>query len=307
MRLVLAVALCLALAGCGAVGPPLPPLLDIPRPATALSGVQRGERILLSWPAPVITTDGVAPRADRLGPVRIHRGVIPGLHATVAAMGEANVEATLDPARTEWAERIVPAWHGSTVVYAVEMPNRRGESAGLSNLAVIPVLAPPPTPQLKPPRVTETAVVIEWTPSAGRVYRDGQLVGESKTGAFLDQQFEFGRAYQYLVRAVARQGDFVAESDDSNVVDVTPEDTFPPRPPEGLQVIEVQGAVEVSWSPNTEADLAGYNLYRDGVRVNEKLIVGTTFRDAAPGKVYAVTAVDRRGNESRKGAANERE
>src|SRR5258708_21952660 len=70
---------CLVMSGCGAVGDPMPPLLDIPQATTALSAVQRGDRVLINWPAPMRTTEGVAPRPARLGPVKIYRMVFPDL------------------------------------------------------------------------------------------------------------------------------------------------------------------------------------------------------------------------------------
>ena len=61
------------------------------------------------------------------------------------------------------------------------------------------------------------------------------------------------------------------------------------------------------WAPNTDLDLAGYNVYRHEpgtapVRLNPELVKTPAYRDTAvvPGKTYAysVSAVDLRGNES---------
>jgi fibronectin type 3 domain-containing protein len=66
-------------------------------------------------------------------------------------------------------------------------------------------------------------------------------------------------------------------------------------------------AVEISWSPSTDSDLASYRVYREAAgipreRVGEVAAPETSLRDttAAPGTTYAytVTAVDRVGNES---------
>ncbi|MGA3212798.1 MAG: fibronectin type III domain-containing protein, partial [Terriglobales bacterium] len=61
-------------------------------------------------------------------------------------------------------------------------------------------------------------------------------------------------------------------------------------------------------TPATEADLAGYNVFRRGqaaadwVKINADLVTTPTYRDekTAPGHhyTYSVTAVDVRGNES---------
>jgi fibronectin type 3 domain-containing protein len=61
------------------------------------------------------------------------------------------------------------------------------------------------------------------------------------------------------------------------------------------------------WAPDTDADLAGYNIYRreegaESRRVNGEPVKASAFRDSnvASGHTYfySVSAVDARGNES---------
>jgi fibronectin type 3 domain-containing protein len=68
-----------------------------------------------------------------------------------------------------------------------------------------------------------------------------------------------------------------------------------------------QAFIDLLWSPVTDADLAGYNLYRrengsPSVKINSDLVKTPAYRDAtvASGKTYfySVSAVDERGNES---------
>jgi fibronectin type 3 domain-containing protein len=65
--------------------------------------------------------------------------------------------------------------------------------------------------------------------------------------------------------------------------------------------------IDLVWAPNTDADLAGYNVYRhetggQPVKINKELVKAPAFRDSdvSAGKtyLYAVSAVDARGNES---------
>jgi hypothetical protein len=105
----------------------------------------------------------------------------------------------------------------------------------------------------------------------------------------------------------------IVEGDDSPIQKVFTNDVFPPGVPSGLQAV-FSGTgqapfVDLIWAPDTDADLAGYNVYRregDGrvVKINSELVKAPAFRDqnVASGKtyVYSVSAMDLRGNESGK-------
>ena len=84
-------------------------------------------------------------------------------------------------------------------------------------------------------------------------------------------------------------------------------DATPPLAPQGF-VARVEGAdVRLSWTVGTEADLAGYrlyrqaNLYRSGITATQNVDQGL-----APGRYeYQVVAVDHDGNESPVSATEE--
>src|SRR5438132_1520844 len=106
----------------------------------------------------------------------------------------------------------------------------------------------------------------------------------------------------------------------SNQAKVAAAPTLPP--PEGFTakltgegvVLSWKGAadgqqlfVDLIWAPDTDADLAGYNIYRHeeggkAVKINSDLVKTPAYRDArvAQGKkyFYSVSAIDLRGNES---------
>jgi fibronectin type 3 domain-containing protein len=150
------------------------------------------------------------------------------------------------------------------------------------------------------------------SPDGYEVYRSdvgspaaAQLLGTTSTSSYEDKAFNFGSRYSYTVRAFTRRGDSTARTPESNRVEIAATDKFPPAAPQELSAIAVPGAVELSWSPNAEADLAGYNIYRaesDGfTRVNSELITVPLYRDttaqAGTQHRYHITAVDRSGNE----------
>jgi fibronectin type 3 domain-containing protein len=142
-----------------------------------------------------------------------------------------------------------------------------------------------------------------------------QQVGRAYRMEFLDRSVEWEKTYLYKIAAVTVatvQGkEEQVQGDDSPEVQVFVHDVFPPAPPAGLQAVysgtPQQPFIDLSWTPNPESDLAGYNVYRheegaEPVKINTELGKAPTYRDPAvqPGRryFYSVTAVDVRGNES---------
>lgn len=81
-------------------------------------------------------------------------------------------------------------------------------------------------------------------------------------------------------------------------------DTHPPGPPQGLKAVVENGQDgHLTWTANTEPDLAGYAVYRDGIRITPALLAVPAYIDPAliEGRyTYTVTAFDHAGWESAK-------
>jgi hypothetical protein len=158
---------------------------------------------------------------------------------------------------------------------------------------------------------------------------------ECTAGRFEDRTIEWQKTYEYRITSVtdmilppgngpcprtpsqegaAANSECViatVEGDDSPPQKVFTNDVYPPAVPTGLQAaFSGPGQapfIDLVWAPNSDADLAGYNVYRHEpsgpvVKINTELVKTPAFRDAnvLPGKtyLYAVSAVDARGNES---------
>ena len=225
------------------------------------------------------------------------------------------------------------------VTYAVEEMNAKGRSAGLSNQVTIPVAPTIPAPDELSAKVSGEGVTISWagpTPAAapaGLTFRyqierrpmDGPtyiVVGDaapSARGSYLDKTFEWEKKYEYRIAtqtAVQVKGtSAVVPGDNSKPVEVFTRDIYPPAQPIGLQAVfssvGQKPFVDLTWAPNLENDLAGYNVFRrleSGApqKLNQQLIQVPSYRDEdvkASGKyVYSVSAVDLRGNESQRSA-----
>lgn len=139
------------------------------------------------------------------------------------------------------------------------------------------------------------------------------LLAPAQSNSYSDTLFEFGKTYVYLIRSVTIADGGPIESDDSAPAVVTPRDTFPPAAPQNVVAAVLPGEndsriVELSWSINVEADLAGYRVYRSekpgerGQLLQAELLASPAYRDSAVQTGhrywYTVTAVDRTGNES---------
>jgi hypothetical protein len=327
LKLLLLSAFGLLLSGCGVQGPPLPPLLEVPQPAE-IQAVQRGPRIILSWLMPRQTSEGQALRPGRLGPANVYMAILPGLRAKVSPadfQAAARKIGSIAPSELQSGAVQYPVAlpverAGSTAAFAVTLANDRGRDAGFSNVAAIPIVSPPSPPPSLQARETKQAIVLEWPPVEGAaaydLYRSVgggpfELRATVPAGAhpvrLSDENFEIGKEYRYLVRAIRQQDAFRAESADSEIAAVKPAGVFPPATPTELVAVFSGGAIELSWEPSSETLLAGYSVYRragsgEWVRLTQQLAVSPAYRDAdvRPGTSYsyAVTTVDQRGNES---------
>jgi|SRR5581483_1007990 len=338
-------AIVLILASCGVPGIPQPPSLDLAQPVSDLQAVRKGNTVFLAWTIPAQTTDGT--RLKHVGETQICRSAetlksCGNVVAKVAPAGklsgaQQNAKAS---ATDELAASLIHDDPAAQLFYAVSVLNERGRSAGLSNVVAVPAVPSLPPPSDLGAEVRADGVLLSWTGASNttetpelhhvyRVYRrmDGSnaesTVGEMPLGAqrtylLIDHSFEWEKTYQYrasVVDVINVNGrpETQFEGDDSPPVRVFVHDVFPPAVPSGLQAV-FSGAgqkpfIDLIWGPDTDTDLAGYNVYRHEpgdapVKINAELVKTPAFRDAnvTPGHsyVYAVSAVDVRGNESAK-------
>jgi hypothetical protein len=227
---------------------------------------------------------------------------------------------------------------GAQIFYAISVLNENGRSAGISNAVHVPAVAALPPPSDFRAQVTAEGVVLSWagishapeTPGLRHTYRvyrrlEGgnadTVAGEVPLDAasatqLVDHSFEWEKTYFYratVVTVIHEEGkpETQFEGDDTAAVRVFAHDVFPPAVPSGLQAVfsgaGQQPFIDLIWAPDTDADLAGYNVFRheegsEPVKINAELVKTPAFRDmnVASGKkyLYSVSAVDARRNES---------
>jgi hypothetical protein len=334
-------------------GAPLPPSLNLPDPVTDLAATRTGSQVSLAWTMPKKNTDKLLLKANVL--VLVCRR--DGAAGSCAPAGNLVLTPGAEGAFSETLPPALAAGSPHALTYFVELRNRNGRSAGLSNAAVVLAGEAPAAVAGLETEVRREGVVLRWAPATGeqapiaiRLHRKlltppttkapqgplapppepaeqnllveaGAATGRTPNRA-LDKDIRFGETYEYRAQRVARitVDNQTLELDGplSAPVRVEAADVFPPAVPTGLAAVATAGAngsepaIDLSWQPGVEADLAGYIVYRrEGVADWQRIsppqpVVGPAFHDAhvQPGHTYsyAVSAIDQGGHQSARSA-----
>lgn len=290
--------LALTFSACGKRRPPLPPAEGVPQRTELLSGVQRGNQVILSWPAPRRNApDESVQSIRRVDVYRLAEAVDDPLPLTEEEFSaRATLVGSVPPEQLAGAPNALSYTDELTLSepvrlrYAVRYVNAAGQRASFSNFLLIePATSVSQPPVLaSSPEVREDAIVLRWEAPAANVddTRPANILGYNvyrsaraqdapaqtplnqrpvNTTSFADQTFSFGEEYVYVVRAVSLgTGGEPVESLNSNAVGASPLDTFPPAAPGGLTVAASPAPLRISifFAANQERDVAGYNLYR---------------------------------------------
>ena len=335
-----------ALSGCGTPAAPQPPSLNLPDRVADLEATRAGNQVALTWTRPQRNTDKLVLKDKVRARVCRQEAAGPcdeaGTIAMFAPGAQATFTDTLPLAEISGKPRVLS--------YFVELKNRNGRSAGLSNAAAVLAGSAPASVEALTAEVQKAGVLLHWRPDGedapGRLQRtlltpapakkqqegllapppeaieQNLLIEDTGQGRALDKSIRFGEAYAYRAQRVARitlEGKTLELAGAvSDPVQVEAKDVFPPAVPTGLAAVTTVGgngvetAIDLSWVPDTETDVAGYVVYRregDGAwqRISPaEPVVGPAFHDAQvqPGHtyMYAVSAVDQGGHESARSA-----
>ncbi len=294
----IALALLIVVAGCGRRRPPLPPVERVQQRTELLSGVQRGNQVILSWPAPLRNApDKSVQSIRRIDVYRLAErptAPLPLTEEEFAArstlVGSVIYDQIRDATDTiTYTDTLGLAGEPARLRYAVRYVNAAGQRAAFSNFLLIEPsarIAQPPTLVATGKEINETSIIINWQPPAANI--DGSTpvnvlgynlyrADESQTGSsqtpinsalisgtqYTDQSFQFGENYTYIVRSVSLgTGGAQVESLNSNILSVSPRDIFAPSPPASLTIAAAPGRLSIFFPANPEPDIAGYNIYR---------------------------------------------
>lgn len=309
---------------------------EMPKNTTDKVALKGDQRAHLCW------IDGAAPPPGRTPPNPAPSTGLPNCTTAAddafAPEKPANATVSMPADLTTGPPRVV--------TYFVELQNHAGKTAGPSNPGWIATGPAPSAVTGLRLQAQAEGVVLHWqkaNPQPGLVLRIHRTLitppgapkpsessgatlpqeqvlevdlDQSDPGQALDRDAALDHTWRYTVERVLKlnldRHPLEILGDPSQPITIDAKDVFPPAVPTGLAVVadEQAHALDVSWTPDTDADLAGYIVYRRDItagtaaeRVSGKsLLVPTSLEDrsVAGGHRYAysVTAVDQDGNES---------
>jgi len=283
---------------CGKRRPPLPPIERIQQRTEDLSGSQRGNQVILVWPAPLRNAnEGSVQSIRRVDVYRVAERPTAPLPMTEEEFGS---RATLigsvpyeeikkgGPTLT-YIDRLELAGEPARLRYAIRYVNAAGQGAAFSNFFLMEPaarVAAPPTIVKTGKEYSETANTISWeaptknidasTPVNLLGYNVYRIVSSKPevepkplnpepitVTQYQDKKFKFGETYTYFVRSVSlgTEGKPV-ESLNSNTIELSQVDIYPPSAPSLAPPGVAPGRIALFWTANPEPDVAGYYLYR---------------------------------------------
>jgi hypothetical protein len=294
-------------AGCGYIGSPMLPYANVPSPVGNLAAVQRGDKIIVQFTVPALTTEGQPLKPPVTLDLRIG-----DRHPAAPAI--ANGIARYEIPSAEWI--------GKDVAITARVMGANGKESGWSAPLTVSVVPPPDVPHDIAAASTAVGVRLAWQAKGGHFHilrLAGKDAGYSLAAAdvtsheWVDSTVEFGKPYSYLVQTfVPLSGGKEAQSDLPEAKSITPE-APPPGVPVGLRAVPAETSIELSWDTPEGLTPSGYRVYRAaaGGEFAKIAELGTvpTYSDTAveAGKVYryTVSAIDASGREGPRSPAVE--
>jgi hypothetical protein len=260
---------CVLVAGCGTVGEPLYPALNIPTPMSDLVAIERGDQVAIYFTIPALSTEGLTLAA--IGSVELRVGENPstGFNFAQWVAGAKQIDTPTPSQPGGRFHQEIPAreFIGKEILVAARVGNSRGRMSQWSNVFPLNIETPLEKPADFQAHSAPEGVRLTWNApneTSFRIFRKtdqekepGPLATSDKP-EYLDASAEYGKAYEYFVQGIHEK----TESDTAGPAAIIPKDEFAPAVPAGLTASAGLAAIELAWERNTEPDFREYRVYR---------------------------------------------
>jgi hypothetical protein len=278
---------------CGKRKPPLPPVEKVEQ-RVEISGIQRGNKVILSWTMPARNvSDTSVLNIDRVDIYRLSEPQNASLTLTEEEFASNSTliatvpvsESDFGRKQLSYVDELQFSGQFARLRYAIRFVNSSGQKAAFSNFLIIePAAKIAESPKSLAGTVTEQSIDLSWeSPKMNvngsmpvnllgfNVYRTERSNEAQKllnsapvsNAEFSDKSFEFGKEYSYFVRAVSigSNGEPV-ESLESNIIKILPKDTFAPSAPTAITIAAAPNNLSIFFAVNPEKDVVGYRIFR---------------------------------------------
>lgn len=315
----------LATGGCGYKTPPVPPATVVPHAIEDLRYTIGEDKVQLSWSYPTKNIKGSD--ISEVSSFHLYSAEvpledycstcpIPFAEPLEVAGGQTVVEGKRRVATYDY-DVLQP---GNKYFFKVQSQTGWWITSGDSNIVTFVWHLPSVAPTGLSASAADSSVELSWQPVTSR--RDGQplttevvyqvlrrtgtaeysRIGKPvKDTSYVDSAVVNGRQYSYQVQSVQQFDADLVYGGISEEITVTPVDTTPPPPPEGVMAVATDSGIRVVWEFSSAEDVAAYRIYRRAeggsfALVGTVKVPGTSFIDTKVSEdviyYYAVTAVD---------------
>ena len=278
---------------CGKKGPILPPIKKIPQNVEVFEIAQRGEKLILDWENPSAYADGSS--LSEIAEVEIwlaelEKGTkqisteefekIASLAVSIKKekFSDYQGKGGAAPGKFRYLYGLTGKDYAQrSLAFGLTVKDRKKRKSAFSEvLAIEPRIISLPPAGIKA-TVFEDRIEITWgapeknidrsSPPKFKGYNiykmgnDGsayllnsKLIKETR---YSDKDILFGEVHGYFLRAAASDSLPLAESENSEVIEIMARDNFAPAVPSGLVSIAAEDFISISWDTNLEEDLAG--------------------------------------------------
>ena len=204
----------------------------------------------------------------------------------------------------------------TTYQFYVRAKDAAGNTSANSTTIAVTTLAGPDTQaptaptNLSTSNLTQSSLTLNWSAATDNiavtgydVYKDGVKLNSTAitTTSYAVSGLTVLTSYQFYVTASDAAGNTSANS---NTLTVTTPDTQAPTAPTGLVSSSLtQSSLTLTWTASTDnVAVTGYDVYRNGVKINTTLIATTTYNisglNAGTAYQFYIMAKDAAGNTS---------